>query len=66
MSTTIQIEENTLQIMKTLKADFKVKTYNEVIEKLVELRGKLPRSRFGAHPEMTEFTEDDEAEFHDL
>ena len=66
MSTTIQVDENTLQIIKKLKADFNVNTYDEVIRKLVELKRKLPKSRFGAHPEMTEFTDQDEAEFHDL
>ena len=64
--TTIQIQENTLQIMKKIKLDFNVKTYDEVINKLIEMKRKIPKSKFGAHPEMTEFTIEDESEFHDL
>ena len=66
MVTTIQIQENTLQIMKKIKLDFNVKTYDEVINKLIEMKRKIPKSKFGAHPEMTEFTIEDESEFHDL
>ena len=66
MVTTIQIQENTLQLMKKLKFDFKLKTYDEVIHKLMELKRKIPKSKFGAHPEMTEFTTEDESEFHEL
>jgi hypothetical protein len=66
MATTIQIQENTLQLMKKIKFDLKVKTYDEVINKLIELKRKIPKSKFGAHPEMTEFAEKDESEFHDL
>ena len=66
MVTTIQIQENTLQIMKKIKLDFNVKTYDEVINKLIEMKRKITKSKFGAHPEMTEFTIEDESEFHDL
>jgi len=66
MATTIQIQENTLQIMKKIKTDLNVNSYDEVIKKLIELRNKTPKSKFGAHPEMTEFTSEDESEFHEL
>lgn len=33
---------------------------------LIDLRRKNLETRFGAHPEMTEFTESDEGEFHEL
>ena len=66
MVTTIQVQESTLQLMKRIKNDFKVGTYDEVINKLIELKRKIPKSKFGAHPEMSEFTIQDESEFHDL
>ena len=66
MVTTIQVQENTLQLMKKIKLDLKVSTYDEVINKLIELKRKVPKSKFGAHPEMTEFTVEDESEFHEL
>jgi hypothetical protein len=66
MVTTIQVQESTLQLMKKIKNDLKVSTYDEVINKLMELKRKIPKSKFGAHPEMSEFTIEDESEFHDL
>jgi hypothetical protein len=66
MVTTIQVQNSTLQLMKRIKNDFKVSTYDEVINKLIELKRKIPKSKFGAHPEMSEFTIQDESEFHDL
>ena len=66
MVTTVQINENTLQLMKKLKSDLNLATYDEVINKLIEIRKKIPKSKFGDHPEMSEFTSEDESEFHDL
>lgn len=66
MVTTIQVQESTLQLMKKIKNDLKVSTYDEVINKLIELKRKIPKSKFGAHPKMSEFTIQDESEFHDL
>lgn len=66
MVTTIQVKESTLQIMKKIKEDFKVNTYDDVINKLISLKRKIPKSKFGAHPEMTKFTEADESDFHEL
>ncbi len=66
MVTTIQVKENTLQLMKNIKTDLKLDTYDEVINKLIELKRKIPKSKFGAHPEMSQFTIEDESEFHDI
>jgi len=66
LATTIQVKENTLQLLKEIKRDLHVETYDKVINKLIELKSEIPRSKFGAHPEMTEFTVENEGEFHDL
>lgn len=66
MVTSIQVQESTLQIIKDIKTELDLKTCDEVINILVELRRKIPRSKFGAHPEMTEFTAKDEGDFHEL
>ena len=66
MATTIQVKESTLQLMKKIKIDYKVDTYDELINKLIEIKGKIPKSKFGTHPEMDEFTIEDESEFHEL
>lgn len=66
MPTTIQVRESTLQLLKEMKGEYEAKTYDTVINRLIELKNDIPISRFGAHPEMTEFTEEDEGEFHDL
>ena len=66
MATSIQVQENTLQTMKDIKAELGLKTYDELINILVELRRKIPKSKFGAHPEMTKFTKKDEGDFHEL
>jgi predicted CopG family antitoxin len=62
MATTIQIREPTLQVLKKIKAELGLKTYDEVINRLIKRR----RSMFGAHPGITEFKEEDEAEFHEV
>jgi hypothetical protein len=66
MATSIQVKESTLQTMKDIKNELDLKSYDELINVLVELRRKIPRSKFGAHPEMSEFTAKDEGNFHEL
>lgn len=47
-------------------------TMAEFLKKLVEehkqleSKKRIPKSMFGAHPEMTPFTREDEADFHEL
>ncbi len=62
MPTTIQISDLTLQLLKKLKNEMKSKDYDEVIQRF--LRKK--KTMFGEHPEMTPFTEDDEARLHEV
>ncbi|MBI2575059.1 hypothetical protein HYV82_04190 [Candidatus Woesearchaeota archaeon] len=46
MSTTIQVEENTLRLLKLLKEHFGVHTYNEAIEKMAK-KGFRQKSMYG-------------------
>ncbi len=45
MTSTIQIEDHTLVMLKNLKSAYKTKTYDEAINRL--LRKKLTKSMFG-------------------
>ncbi len=62
MPTTIQISELTLQLLRRLKEETMSKNYDEVIQRFL----KKKKSMFGAHPEMTSFTEEDEARLHEI
>lgn len=62
MVTTIQVKEPTLQILKKIKEELGLKTYDDVISRLIERRASM----FGAHPMISEFKEEDEAEFHEV
>lgn len=61
--TTIQLKLKTLKRLKKMKEDFGVKTYDEVLEKIMDEKFKVPKSLFGAHPWMTPFTEEDRFDF---
>jgi len=60
----IKIEKTTLQLLEELREETKSKTFDEVIRQLT--KNRVPRSMFGAHPEMSSFTEKDEFWFHEL
>lgn len=57
MTTTIQIKIKTLRRLKKAKEELKVKTYDDVLEKLLEERAGQPKSLFGSCPWMEPFTE---------
>ena len=63
---TIKIEESTLQLLKALKEETNSKNFDDAIRKLSETRVRIPKSMFGAHPEMSSFTENDKIRFHTL
>lgn len=48
MSTTIQISDETKQLLSSLKDDSR-KTYDEIIRELMNEQGLLPKSMFGTH-----------------
>ena len=58
----IKIEKTTLQLLEEIREETKSKTFDEVIKELT--KNRVPRSMFGAHPEMSSFTEKDEFWFH--
>ncbi len=66
MPTTIQVRENTLQLLKEIKGEYNASSLDEVINNLIDLKRTIPKTKFGAHPQMTEFTPEDEGEFHEL
>jgi len=53
-----------LQLLEEIREETKSKTFDEVIRELT--KNRVPRSMFGAHPEMSSFTEKDEFWFHEL
>jgi len=63
---TIKIEESTLQLLKALKEETGSKNFDDAIRKISEKRVRVPKSMFGAHPEMSSFTEKDKIQFHEL
>jgi predicted CopG family antitoxin len=66
MSTTIQTSKKTAQQLKELMKKTGANSYDEVIRKLLGDRNEIPVSLFGSNPKLKPFTEDDEAEFHEL
>jgi len=49
-----------------LKEETGSKNFDDAIRKLSEKRVRVPKSMFGAHPEMTSFTEKDKIRLHEL
>ncbi|MBI4044390.1 MAG: hypothetical protein HY392_01655 [Candidatus Diapherotrites archaeon] len=64
-TTTIQVKKTTVGILNRIKKRYSVSSYDGAIQKLAEKDKTIPKSMFGAHPEMKKFkrTEDD---FHDI
>ncbi|MGB2727734.1 MAG: hypothetical protein WBD09_04575 [Halobacteriota archaeon] len=63
---TIKIEESTLQLLKALKEETGSKNFDDAIRKIAGMRVRVSKSMFGAHPEMSSFTEKDKIRFHTL
>ncbi|MDI9576683.1 MAG: hypothetical protein QM398_00925 [Thermoproteota archaeon] len=66
MTTSIQVDEKTLQMLKEIKKETKAKSNDEVIKNLIAERKKIAQSMFGSNPKLSSFSEKDEAEFHDI
>jgi len=64
--TTVQVAEKTLQMLNKLKEEMSARSYDEVIRALISERKGIPRSMFGANRKLKSFSEEDEAEFHEL
>jgi len=65
MTTTVQVNEKTLQMLNEAKKEMKAKSLDEVIKKLLVKQKKIPCSMFGSNPNLTSFKEEDRAEFHE-
>ncbi len=63
MATSIQVTSKTLKRLKKVKEELKAKTYEEVIDKILDKKFEIPTSLFGACPWMTPFTEEDRFDF---
>ena len=66
VTTSIQVDEKTLQMLKEIKKETKAKSNDEVIKNLIAERKKIAQSMFGSNPKLSSFSEEDEAEFHDI
>ena len=60
METSIQVSREMHARLKALKERMKAKTFEELLERLLERSRRSPVERFGAHPEMKPFAHADE------
>lgn len=63
MNTTIQIDKATVQLLGRLKKKYGADSYKEVIRRLAEKEMKLPKSLFGADPDMKPFKREHDDHF---
>ena len=64
MNTTIQIKASTLEKLKRLKEIQKISTYDELLNKLIEIVYDIPESMFGIDKDkLSKFSESDRLEF---
>jgi hypothetical protein len=66
LPTTVQVDEKTLQMLNEVKKETKAKSHDEVIRVLIAERKKISHSMFGSNCKLNSFTDQDEAEFHDM
>ncbi len=55
MATTIQVDRKTAELLKKLKEEEGVETYNELILRLVSKYKRLNVSKFGMYPKLPSF-----------
>lgn len=61
----MEVDKSTLQALKELKAELGARSVDETIQVLIRRVRQIPRSKFGAHPDMTPFKPEDEAAGHE-
>ena len=66
MATSVQVSKLTHQQLKKLKQKFRMRSYDEVIKRLIIKEEKIPTSMFGSGRRLGPFTQEEEAEFHEL
>ncbi len=58
--TTIQLHDDVIRMLNSLKKEMKVKSYEEVIRELLRSHKGFKKSYFGAFPGLKEFKRDEE------
>jgi hypothetical protein len=66
MATSIMVNENTLQVLRELKARYHAKSYDETVMRMVSETVNVPLSKFGSRPKMKPFTDADRSIYHEL
>lgn len=61
MATSIQVSRDLHERLKALKERMKAKTFEELLERLLETPRRSALERFGAHPRMKPFVHLDES-----
>lgn len=61
METSIQVSREMHEKLKALKEQMKAKSFEELLERLLERSRRSPLERFGAHPTMKPFTHADQS-----
>ena len=62
MTTTVQVDEKTLRTLATLKRELKARSYQEVIQRLIDEKCRIPDSLFGYAKGSRRYTHDRERE----
>ncbi len=65
MSTTIQVSDSTLQLLKGLKEDALASSYDAIIFELAKRRSRTPKSMFNSIKGL-KWRKSDRMEFHEL
>jgi predicted CopG family antitoxin len=60
--TTIQLHDDVIRLLNSLKKELKVNTYEEVIRALLKSHKSFKKSYFGAFPELKKFNRDEEVD----
>lgn len=58
--TTIQLHDDVIRMLNSLKKEMKLKTYEEVIRELLKSHKSFKKSYFGAFPGLKEFNRHEE------
>jgi hypothetical protein len=66
VTTTVQVNEKTLQMLNKIKKEMNANSHDQVITSLILERKQIPCSMFGSNRKLKPFTKEDEAEFHEL
>lgn len=64
-NTTIQVNKKTVSVLNRIKEKYGLSSYDKAIQRMVKKEVKIPKSMFGAHPDLKPFKRDHD-DFHDL